>query len=62
MLAEDPGLYFAIQSLNPFRGEVYAALTAALGELTGTVEQNDPKAFADLLARAAEVLPGLAAR
>jgi len=57
ILEEDPDLYFAIQRLNPFRGEVYAALAAALEELTGAVENDDPAAFADFLSRAAKVLP-----
>jgi prephenate dehydrogenase len=57
ILEEDPDLYFAIQRLNPFRGEVYAALAAALEELTGAVEKDDPSAFAHILSRAAKVLP-----
>jgi len=57
ILEEDPDLYFSIQRLNPFRGEVYAALGAALEELTGAVESDDPAAFADILSRAAKVLP-----
>ena len=57
VLDEDPALYFAIQRLNPFRGEVYAALTAALGELTGAVERGDREAFADAMNQAARALP-----
>lgn len=57
VLSEDPALYFSIQRLNPFRGEIYAALNAALGGLTGAVERNKPEEFAELLARAADALP-----
>lgn len=57
VLEEDPNLYFAIQRLNPYRGEVYAALTAALGELTGAVERNDSEAFTRALQRSANNLP-----
>lgn len=56
ILEEDPRLYFAIQRLNPHRGEVYAALMAALGELTGAVERDDPEAFAALMDRGARAL------
>ncbi|MCK4548499.1 MAG: prephenate dehydrogenase/arogenate dehydrogenase family protein [Candidatus Eisenbacteria sp.] len=58
ILEEDPQLYFAIQHLNPFRGEVYSALTAALGDLTGAVERDDSKAFAEIIKGAASMLPG----
>lgn len=58
VLEEEPGLYYAIQRLNPFRGEVYSALTAALGELTGAVERDDFGAFADLMTRGEAELPG----
>ena len=57
VLDEDPGLYFAIQRLNPFRGQVYAALTAALGELTGAVERDQRGVFKEALTRAAAALP-----
>lgn len=57
VLEEDPDLYFAIQRYNPFRGEVYAALTAAVGEVTGAVERNDCEAFNQLLSRAGATLP-----
>ncbi len=57
VLGEDPDLYFAIQRLNPHRGEVYAAITAAVGELTGAVERDDREAFREALARAAGALP-----
>ncbi len=57
VLEEDPGLYYAIQRLNPFRGEVYGALAAALGELTHAVERDDPEGFARVLTRDAEALP-----
>ena len=62
VLEEDPELYFTIQRLNPYRGEVYAALTAALGELTGAVERDDPETFAGVVAHAATVLPKPRAR
>jgi len=57
VLEEDPGLYFAIQRLNPHRGEVYAALAAALDELTRAVERDDAEAFATLMNRGAGSLP-----
>ena len=56
VLLHDPGLYFAIQRLNPHRGAVYAALTSALGELTGAVEREDREAFREALERAGGVL------
>ena len=62
VLDEEPSLYFAIQRLNPFRGEVYAALTAALGELTGAVERDDPEAFAGALSKSAAALPPVGER
>ncbi len=62
VLSHDPALYFAIQRLNPHRGEVYAALTAALGELTGAVERNDHEGFADAMERAATAIPELDSR
>lgn len=57
VLGEDPDLYFAIQRLNPFRGEVYAALTGTLGEITGAIERGDREQFAEFMARAAGALP-----
>lgn len=57
VLSEDPELYFAIQRLNPHRGESYAALSAALGELTGAVERDEAGVFAEVMARASEALP-----
>jgi chorismate mutase/prephenate dehydrogenase len=62
VLEEDHALYFSIQRLNPFRGEVYAALGAALGDLTGAVERGDGAAFAEVLAQAAAQLPGMPGR
>lgn len=62
VLAHDPALYFAIQRLNPHRGEVYAALTAALGELTGAVERADQEAFAQAMEGAATAIPNLETR
>ena len=62
VLEEDPGLYFAIQRLNPFRGEVYGALAAALGELTHAVERDDREGFASFLTRDADALPKTPAR
>ncbi len=57
VLEEDPRLYFAIQRLNPFRGEVFAAVRAALDELTGAVERDDAEAFAAFMSRGAGALP-----
>jgi len=59
LAADNHALYYAIQRLNPFRGEVYAALTAALEEISGAVERNDGEAFAAALSRAAAQLPDL---
>ncbi len=56
VLLHDPGLYFAIQRLNPHRGAVYAAFTSALGELTGAVEREDREGFREALERAGGVL------
>lgn len=52
VLDEDPGLYFAIQRLNPFRGEVYDALSESLKVITDAVEGDDPAAFMEALKRA----------
>lgn len=57
VLEGNTGLYYAIQRLNPYRGEVYAALTTALGGLTGAVEREDSETFAEMLQRAAAMLP-----
>jgi prephenate dehydrogenase len=57
VLTEDPELYFAIQRLNPHRGEAYAALAAALGELTGAVERDESGTFAEIVAQASKALP-----
>ena len=59
LAANQPALYYEIQRLNPFRGEVYAALAKALGDLTGAVEDGDRDAFAAALERAADRLPPL---
>jgi prephenate dehydrogenase/chorismate mutase len=59
VLEEDPDLYFAIQRLNPFRGEVYAALAGALEEITGAVERDDRETFSEFMTRAAGALPEL---
>ncbi len=56
VLDEDAHLYFAIQRLNPFRGDVYETLRDALDELTGAVEQNDRESFAGILTRAGATL------
>jgi len=52
VLDEDPGLYFAIQRLNPFRGEVYTALAESLKVITEAVEGNDGVGFNQALSRA----------
>ncbi len=62
VMEQDFSLYFAIQRLNPYRGQVYAALTAALGELTGAVERGDRSEFANALERARASLPELPGR
>lgn len=57
VLDESPELYYAIQRLNPFRGEVYAALTGTLGEIASAVERGDSEQFAEFMVRAAASLP-----
>ncbi len=57
VLGNDPDLYFTIQRLNPHRGEVYAALHTAIGELTAAVEREDRERFREILATAAGMLP-----
>ena len=57
VLDEDPDLYFEIQRMNPFRGEVYDALRTALEHLTSAVDRDDRAAFTDLLGRAGGALP-----
>jgi chorismate mutase/prephenate dehydrogenase len=57
VLEGNAGLFYAIQRLNPHRGAVYAAVTSALGELTGAVEGADPDSFATVLERAEAMLP-----
>ncbi len=57
VLDNDPDLYFTIQRLNPHRGEVYAALHTAIGELTAAVERADRERFREILAAAAGMLP-----
>ncbi|MBU1702571.1 MAG: prephenate dehydrogenase/arogenate dehydrogenase family protein [Candidatus Eisenbacteria bacterium] len=59
VLEEDPHLYFAIQRLNPFRGEVYEALSKTLRRLTGLVENDDRDGFATALLEAMNSLPKL---
>jgi chorismate mutase/prephenate dehydrogenase len=58
VLWQDAALYYAIQRLNPHRGEVHAALTAALDELTGAVERADRDGFGAAFAEARRTLPG----
>ncbi len=57
VLDGNPDLYFTIQRLNPHRGEVYAALHTAIGELTASVERDDRESFREILAGAASMLP-----
>ncbi len=57
VLEGNPDLYFTIQRLNPRRGEVYAALHTAIGELTAAVERDDREGFREILAGAAGMLP-----
>ena len=57
VLDGNPDLYFTIQRLNPHRGEVYAALHTAIGELTAAVERDDREGFREILAGAAGMLP-----
>ena len=58
VLSEDPGLYLDIQRLNPHRGEVYAAVRDALGDLLSLVEAGDREGFAATLAAARRSLEG----
>ena len=52
VLQEDPELYFAIQRLNPFTGEVYAGLVRALEEWTEWVRAGDRQAFVAAMEKA----------
>jgi prephenate dehydrogenase len=57
VLEENHALYFAIQRLNPYQSEVYAALAGTLSDLTGAVERGDRAAFTEALSQAATRLP-----
>ena len=52
VLSEDPDLYLDIQRLNPHRGEVYAAVRDAFGELVALVDDGNRERFAAALAAA----------
>jgi chorismate mutase/prephenate dehydrogenase len=56
VLAEDPDLYFAIQRLNPHRGDVYEAAQRSLTELVEAVQSNDRERFREILANARKFL------
>jgi prephenate dehydrogenase/chorismate mutase len=43
--AEDPGVYFQIQALNPFSGEALRRFTAVLSSLATAIEGGDYAAF-----------------
>lgn len=45
VMNEDPVLYYAIQRLNPFTPQVYAALSGAVAALTGAVLESRPDEF-----------------
>lgn len=55
--ANNPELYFAIQRLNPFRGEVYAAMNDALEEFSDAVETDDRDRFSAAFELGAKQLP-----
>ena len=52
VLSEDPDLYFAIQRLNPHRGDVYQAAQGALSELIEAVQNDDRERFREILSSA----------
>jgi len=56
ILAQDPGLYAAIQVLNPETREVLHTHLQSVSKLFQTVEQRDLAAFIDYFQKAAEYL------
>jgi chorismate mutase/prephenate dehydrogenase len=56
VLAEDPQLYLDIQHLNPHRHQVYAAMSEALEQLQGLVEERDREGFRQTLGAARRAL------
>jgi chorismate mutase / prephenate dehydrogenase len=56
VLLEDPDLYYAIQTLNPFSPDVFAGLRRALDEWAGWVEGRDRAGFASAMREARDWL------
>ena len=56
--ADNPHLYFEIQSLNAFGEEPLVALSAAVERLLRTVRERDAEGFVALMQRGHEYLQG----
>ncbi|MDH3470041.1 MAG: prephenate dehydrogenase/arogenate dehydrogenase family protein [Acidimicrobiia bacterium] len=56
VVAENPHLYFEIQSLNDYGGESLSALSEAVGNLRKLVEAGDESAFLALMEKGREYL------
>jgi chorismate mutase/prephenate dehydrogenase len=54
--AENPDLYYEIQSLNAYGEESLSALRAAVERLYRSVHDHDPDAFVDMMRRGHEYL------
>jgi chorismate mutase/prephenate dehydrogenase len=54
--AEDPGLYYEIQSLNAYGGDSLGALKAAVDRLVRTVGEHDEAGFVEMMLRGREYL------
>jgi chorismate mutase/prephenate dehydrogenase len=54
--AENPDLYFEIQSLNEFGGESLHALSEAVERLCRAVRERDPEAFRTMMLRGRDYL------
>jgi chorismate mutase/prephenate dehydrogenase len=58
--AENPDLYWEIQALNPFGGEVLKALEEAVSRLRAHVQAGDAAGFTAMMTRGRDYLAGLA--
>ena len=54
--AENPDLYYEIQSLNEYGEESLTALRTAVGRLWSAVHEHDPGAFVGMMQRGHEYL------
>jgi chorismate mutase/prephenate dehydrogenase len=54
--SENPSLYFEIQRLNPYGGEVLDRLQAVVADLIETVRRGDEEAFAEMMREGNEYL------